>query len=138
MVREVLAVIGSAAWARRSRGELGSGRDIVLADCDAQALNTVAAAMTDDGFSVWAHAGRRHRCIVGPRPRSPQLAGARSLPGPHCRSITGDGLGERNLAGGSLGTAHVLDAFGEVIALRGAGVVTASMAGTILALIAEP
>jgi NAD(P)-dependent dehydrogenase (short-subunit alcohol dehydrogenase family) len=133
MIREVLVVIGAGGMGAAIARRLGSGRRLVLADCDPDALRTVAEAMVDDGFDVVAH-------IVDVTDPSSVTAVANAA------ADRGPVVAVAHIAGVSparasvsdilrvdlLGTAHVLDAFGDVIAPHGAGVIIASMTGTIL------
>src|ERR1700744_1079652 len=112
--------------ARRS----GAGRTIVLADINADGLNAVARALTEDGHQVLtrevdvpsrssvaavaetARAAGRVTAVVHTAGLSPQQASAEAV-----------------LAVDLLGVALSIDEFGRVIEPGGAGVVIASMAG---------
>jgi NAD(P)-dependent dehydrogenase (short-subunit alcohol dehydrogenase family) len=56
MVREVLVVIRAGGMGAAIARRLAPGRRVVLADCDAVALRTLADAMVDDGYDAIAHA----------------------------------------------------------------------------------
>jgi NAD(P)-dependent dehydrogenase (short-subunit alcohol dehydrogenase family) len=133
MIREVLVVIGAGGMGAAIARRLGSGRRLVLADCDPDALRTVAEAMVDDGFDVVAHIvdvtdpSSVTAVANAAADRGPVVAVAHTAGVSPARASVSD-----ILRVDLLGTAHVLDAFGDVIAPHGAGVVIASMAGTIL------
>ena len=132
MVREVVTVIGAGGMGLAIARRMGAGRRLVLGDCDADRVNAAADLLTEDGFDVEA-------CVV-------DVANAESVGIVACMSADlGAVAALVHTAGVSpadasvpailqvdlLGTAHVLDAFGGVVAAGGAGVVIASMAGTI-------
>lgn len=134
MSREVLVVIGVGGMGAAIARRLGPGREVVLADRDADALSALAQAMREEGFNVEAH-------VV-------DVANASSVAGlANAARECGAVAAVAHTAGVSpssasvsailhvdlLGTAYILDAFGEVVAGGGAGVVIASMAGTIFA-----
>lgn len=134
MVREVVAVIGAGGMGATIARRVGVGRDVVLADSDPTALHAVADAMTDDGFAVEAH------LVDVTDPSSvTSLAETAARRGPvtavvHTAGVSPTGASVKAILCVDLvGTAHVLDAFGAVVGPCGAGVVIASMAGTILA-----
>jgi NAD(P)-dependent dehydrogenase (short-subunit alcohol dehydrogenase family) len=133
MIREVLVVIGAGGMGAAIARRLGSGRRLVLADCDPDALRTVAEAMVDDGLDVAAHVvdvtdlSSVTAVANAAADRGPVVAVAHTAGVSPARASVSD-----ILRVDLLGTAHVLDVFGDVIAPHGAGVVIASMAGTIL------
>jgi NAD(P)-dependent dehydrogenase (short-subunit alcohol dehydrogenase family) len=133
MIREVLVVIGAGGMGAAIARRLGSGRRLVLADCDPDALRTVAEAMVDDGLDVVADIvdvtdpSSVTAVASAAADRGPVVAVAHTAGVSPARASVSD-----ILRVDLLGTAHVLDAFGDVIAPHGAGVVIASMAGTIL------
>lgn len=134
MIRDVLAVIGSGGMGAAIARRLGSGRDIVLADCDAQTLKAVTDALADDGFSVSSHV-----VDVTDAASVLDLASVAAGRGPVTALVHTAGVSPASASVSAilqvdlLGTAHVLDAFGDVVAAQGAGVIIASMAGTIFA-----
>jgi NAD(P)-dependent dehydrogenase (short-subunit alcohol dehydrogenase family) len=133
MIREVLVVIGAGGMGAAIARRLGSGRRLVLADCDPDALRTVAEAMVDDGLDVVADIvdvtdpSSVTAVASAAADRGPVVAVAHTAGVSPARASVSD-----ILRVDLLGTANVLDAFGDVIAPHGAGVVIASMAGTIL------
>jgi NAD(P)-dependent dehydrogenase (short-subunit alcohol dehydrogenase family) len=133
MIREVLAVIGAGGMGAAIARRLGSGRRVVLADCDPDGLRTLANALVDDGFEVVVHV-----VDVTDASAVTDMANATADCGPVVAVVHTAGVSPARASVGDilrvdlLGTAHVLDAFGDVIAPHGAGVVIASMAGTIL------
>lgn len=133
MVREVLVVIGVGGMGAAIARRLAPGRRVVLADCDAVALRTLADAMVDDGYDAVAHAVD----VTDPSSVT-DLANAAADRGPVVAVAHTAGVSPARASVSDilrvdlLGTAHVLDKFGDVIAPRGAGVIIASMAGTIL------
>lgn len=133
MAREVLTIIGVGGMGAAIARRVGSGREVVLADRNPQILDAVAARMAEDGFRV-----ARHVVDVTDASSVAELAGAAADRGPVTAVVHTAGVSPTAASVAAIlrvdlmGTAHVLDAFGEVIAPNGAGVITASMAGTIL------
>jgi len=133
MIREVLVVIGAGGMGAAIARRLAPGRHVVLADCNAVALRSVARAMVDEGYDTVAHV------IDVTDPSSvTDVANAAADRGPVAAVAHTAGVSPARASVSDilrvdlLGTAHVLDAFGDVIAPHGAGVIIASMAGTIL------
>jgi NAD(P)-dependent dehydrogenase (short-subunit alcohol dehydrogenase family) len=130
VAREVLTVIGAGGMGQAIARRLGAGKTVLLADYNEATLAAVTESLSADGHHVES--------------RGVDVASAESVRGlaEHAASL-GDvtqvahtaGLSpsqasaEAILAVDLLGTALVLQEFGEVIAPGGAGVVIASMAG---------
>lgn len=126
-VAVVLAVGGiGLAVARR----VGSGRTLVLADVDERTLDAAGASLRDDGHDVVLH-----RVDVSDAAGVLGLAAAAESLGPvtqvvHTAAVSpAQADAQRLLRVDLLGVAHVLEAFGDVVADGGAGLVVASLAG---------
>lgn len=126
-VAVVLAVGGiGLAIARR----IGSGRTLVLADVDTTALDAAGASLWDDGHEVVLHP-----VDVSDAAAVAGLAAAAAVLGPvtqvvHTAAVSpAQADAQRLLRVDLLGVAHVLDAFGGVVADGGVGLVVASLAG---------
>lgn len=117
------------AVARRS----GAGRTIVLADIDAEGLETGAAALTEDGHHVLTQ-----QVDVTSRGSVAAVADAATAAGRVTAVVHTAGLSPQQasadavLAVDLLGVALSVEEFGRVIEPGGAGVVIASMAGHML------
>jgi len=128
--RPVLVVIGVGGMGRSIARRLGPGKTLLLADFDADSLGATTAALRGDGFDVHARV-----VDVSDAASVAALAQAADDLGPVVQVAHTAGLSpvqapvDAILAVDLLGVALVLDAFGEVIAPSGAGVVIASMAG---------
>ena len=127
---EVLAIIGVGGMGVAVARRMGAGRVVVLGDVNTTQVDSVATQLTDDGHhvvtghvdvtsreSVTEFAGLAASCgrvssVVHTAGLSPQQASAEVV-----------------LAVDLLGVALTLEAFEDVIAPGGAGVVIASMAG---------
>src|ERR1700684_2907275 len=108
----------------------GAGRTIVLADINAEGLNTAAGALTEDGHQVLTLeielTSRRSVCALA----EAALAAGRVTAVVHTAGLSPQqASAEAVLAVGLLGVALSIDEFGRVIEPGGAGVVIASMAG---------
>lgn len=126
----VLAVIGTGGMGKAIARRLGGDKTILLADFNEVTLAAVADELRGDGFSVTT------RRVDVSRPDSVSaLASAAAEMGPVTQVAHTAGLSPVQapmaaiLAVDLLGVGLVLDAFAEVIAPGGAGVVIASMAG---------
>lgn len=132
MTREVLTVIGVGGMGQAIARRLGSGKTVLLADHDDETLASVAEALAADGHYVES----RSVDVASPGSVRKLAEHAASL-GAVTRVAHTAGLSpsqasaEAILAVDLVGTALVLDEFGEVVAPGGAGVVIASMAGHI-------
>jgi NAD(P)-dependent dehydrogenase (short-subunit alcohol dehydrogenase family) len=131
---DVLVVVGVGGMGEAIARRLGAGKQVVLADFDQAALDRVAAALSGDGFDIhsqWVDVSSKESVIavataaaqLGPVRQVAHTAGLSPVQAPTAAILNVD------LAG----VAYSLDAFGAVIADGGAGVVIASMAGTMAA-----
>jgi NAD(P)-dependent dehydrogenase (short-subunit alcohol dehydrogenase family) len=134
MAHDVLVVVGVGGMGEIIARRQGSGRHIVVADLDPDTLDKVASRLRGDGFEVTAE-----QVDVSDRASVQALADAAAALGPVTQVVHTAGLSpaqasvEAILRVDLLGVALSLDAFGGVIAPGGAGVVIASMAGTMAA-----
>jgi NAD(P)-dependent dehydrogenase (short-subunit alcohol dehydrogenase family) len=129
MINEVLVVVGVGGMGQAIARRQGSGKTVLLADFSEAALDGVASSMADDGHVV-------HRVVVDvSKPDSvDELVRRAGNLGAITQVVHTAGLSPTQAAAEAvlrvdlLGVALVLDAFGEIIAPGGAGVVIASMA----------
>ncbi|WP_438387046.1 SDR family oxidoreductase [Actinopolyspora saharensis] len=130
MNEEVLAVIGSGGMGRAVARRMGSGRRVLLADLDENALESAAESLRSDGHDVTARG-----VDVSSHESVAELARAAAELGPVTRLAHTAGLSpaqssaEPILRVNLLGAALVLEAFESVIAPGGSAVVVSSMAG---------
>jgi NAD(P)-dependent dehydrogenase (short-subunit alcohol dehydrogenase family) len=128
--REVLTIIGVGGMGQAIARRLGSAKTVLLADNNEQTLTSVAEALAADGYQI-----ESQRVDVTSPDSVHGLAEFAASLGNLAQLAHTAGLSpaqasaEALLAVDLLGVALVLDAFGEVIAPGGAGVVIASMAG---------
>jgi NAD(P)-dependent dehydrogenase (short-subunit alcohol dehydrogenase family) len=129
-VTEVLVVIGVGGMGQAIARRLGSGKTVLLADNNEAVLASVAGSLAAEGHHV------ESRTVDVSLPESVRgLAEYAASLGDVTQVAHTAGLSpaqapaEAILAVDLLGTALVLQEFGEVIAPGGAGVVIASMAG---------
>lgn len=126
----VLVVVGVGGMGKSIARRLGSGKTVLLADFNNDALSAAAAELCADGFAV-----RTQTVDVSDAESVSALAAAADELGPVVQVAHTAGLSPTQapaaaiLAVDLLGVALVLDAFGAIIAPGGAGVVIASMAG---------
>jgi NAD(P)-dependent dehydrogenase (short-subunit alcohol dehydrogenase family) len=134
MADEVVVVIGVGGMGQAIARRQGSGRRLVLADFDQAGLDRTVEALRGEGHDVDGHVVdvSSARSVI-------DLADAAAAAGAVVQVIHTAGLSptqataDRILHVDLLGVAHVLDAFGAVVAPGGAGVVIASMAGSLTA-----
>jgi NAD(P)-dependent dehydrogenase (short-subunit alcohol dehydrogenase family) len=130
VAREVLTIIGVGGMGQAIARRLGAGKTVLLADYNEETLASVAESLSADGHHVDTHGVdvsspesvrklAEHAASLG---AVTQLAHAAGL-------SPAQASAEAILAVDLLGTALVLEEFGEVIAPGGAGVAIASMAG---------
>jgi NAD(P)-dependent dehydrogenase (short-subunit alcohol dehydrogenase family) len=125
-----LTVLGVGGMGQAIARRLGAGKTVLLADNNEAALASVAEALSADGH----HVDSRGVDVSSPESVR-KLAGHAASLGPVTQVAHTAGLSPAQacaqaiLAVDLLGTAVVLEEFGEVIAPGGAGVVVASMAG---------
>jgi NAD(P)-dependent dehydrogenase (short-subunit alcohol dehydrogenase family) len=130
VAREVLTVIGVGGMGQAVARRLGAGKTVLLADYNEETLASVAEALSADGHHVDTHGVdvsspesvrklAEHAAALGAVTQLAHTAGLSPA----------QASAEAILAVDLLGTALVLEEFGEVIAPGGAGVAIASMAG---------
>ncbi|MBX6389925.1 MAG: SDR family oxidoreductase [Frankia sp.] len=133
MPNEVLVVIGAGGMGVAVVRRVGSGKAVLLADYNQTALNAVAETLGAEGQQVTAQV-----VDVSSRESVEALAKAAAALGPVRGVVHTAGVSptqaptEAILNVDLLGTALVLDAFGEVVAAGGAGVAISSMSGYML------
>ena len=133
MKRDVVVVVGVGGMGGPLARRLGTGRTVLLADFDAGLLASTAEALAGEGHTV-------ESVVV-------DVSDAHSVA---ALAATADGLGpvrtlihtagvspvqapaDRVMAVDLVGAALVLDAFGEVVAEGGAGVVISSMSAALV------
>jgi NAD(P)-dependent dehydrogenase (short-subunit alcohol dehydrogenase family) len=133
MIRDVLVVIGVGGMGAAIARRLGAGRAVVLADRDEATMGELATSMAAEGYEVTCQGvdvsdrdsvsklvrfADRHGRVSAVA----HTAGVSPISAPPARILSVD----------LLGTALILDEFAGLIAPQGAGVVVASMAGTLL------
>jgi NAD(P)-dependent dehydrogenase (short-subunit alcohol dehydrogenase family) len=130
MNRDIAVVIGTGGMGRAIARRIGGGRRLVLADYSEEALKATAETLNDEGHEVTTH-----RVDVSDPASVRALAEAAAALGAltqvaHTAGLSPTQAGaEAILQVDLLGTALLLDAFGEIVAPGGAGVFIASMAG---------
>lgn len=128
--REIVVAIGPGSIGQAIARRVGSGRTLLLAAHDQEASDAAAVQLRGDGFEVEVQA-----TDISDPDQVRALARTAAGMGAVTQVIQAAGVSptqasiERILQVDLLGTAYVLDAFAEVIAPRGAGIVVASMAG---------
>lgn len=126
----VVVVIGVGGMGQLIAARQGPGRRLLVADRDESALASVTETLTKEGFDVTAQA-----VDVSDVASMQALAATATELGSVDQVVHTAGLSPAQapkdaiLAVDLLGVAHMLDAFGAIIAPGGAGVVIASMAG---------
>jgi NAD(P)-dependent dehydrogenase (short-subunit alcohol dehydrogenase family) len=129
---EVLTVIGVGGMGEAIARRLGSGRKVLLADFAESTLERVAGALTGDGYQV-----HTQLVDVSQRKSVAELAAVAAELGPvttlaHTAGLSPTQASAEAILGVDLaGVAFVLDEFEKVIAPGGAGVIIASMAGSM-------
>ncbi|MEU1983268.1 SDR family oxidoreductase [Nocardia sp. NPDC019395] len=130
MGKDVAVVIGVGGMGRAVARRIGGGRRLLLADFDKDSLESVVGVLTGEGHDVTGQ-----RVDVSDAGSVAALAGAAAGLGRVTHIAHTAGVSPAQASASTvfevdlLGTALVLDAFGEVVAEGGAGVVIASMAG---------
>lgn len=126
----VTVVIGSGAIGQAIARRVGAGRHVLLADLRIDSADSAARTLAEAGFDVSTAA-----VDVADRASVRALAARAAALGPVLGVIHAAGVSpsqapsEVILAVDLVGTAFVLDAFGDVVAPGGAGVVIASQSG---------
>src|SRR5246127_2591988 len=132
MAREGVTVLGVGGMGHAIARRLGAGKTVLLADNNAATLTSVANTLSADGHQV----DSREVDVSSPESVRALAEHAASLGAltqvAHTAGLSpSQASAEAILAVDLLGTALVLQEFGEVIAEGGAGVVVASMAGHV-------
>jgi len=128
--KPVLVVVGVGGMGQAIARRLGTGKTVLLADFNEATLDGVVTTLKGDGFDAHAQV-----VDVSSAESLASLAGAAAGLGPVMQLAHTAGLSPTQASVGAIlavdlvGVAQSLDAFGEVIAPGGAGVVIASMAG---------
>lgn len=131
---DVLVVIGTGGMGEAIARRCGAGQQVLLADFDDAALERVATALAGDGFAVTTQ-----QVDVSSRGSVAALAAAAAELGPVRHVVHTAGLSPQQAPAEAVltvdlyGVAVSLEEFGKVIAPGGAGVVIASMAGSMTA-----
>ncbi|CAN5291057.1 SDR family oxidoreductase [soil metagenome] len=132
MVNDVVVVVGVGGMGEAIARRQGTGRHVVLADFSTEVLERVADVLRGEGYAVTAHP-----VDVSDRASVAALATAAAAIGPVTQVAHTAGLSpvqasvEAILRVDLAGVAFALEEFGRVVAPGGAGVVIASMAGTM-------
>jgi NAD(P)-dependent dehydrogenase (short-subunit alcohol dehydrogenase family) len=133
MTREVVVIIGAGGIGRAIARRQGAGRFLLLADANEGTLQTAATALEAAGYGV-----NTQRVDVKSRDTVRALAQAAAGLGRVVQVVNTAGLSPVQappaaiLAVDLVGTALVLEEFGQVIASGGAGLMISSMAGYML------
>ncbi len=131
---DVVVIIGVGGMGMSIARRQGLGRQLLLADFNEQLLAASAQTLTGEGYSVDSC-----RVDVGSAESLVELARQASLLGAVVQVVHTAGLSPVQAPAAAilrvdlLGVAHMLDAFEKEIAPGGAGVVIASMAGSMAA-----
>ena len=131
----VVVVTGAGGMGCAVAHRIGIGTTVILADCDEQLLETAAAALTKTGFNVVSLV-----VDVSRKDSVEALAADAAARGSVTAVVHTAGVSpvqapvEAIMRVDLLGTALMLDAFGDVISRGGAGVFISSMAGTMASL----
>ncbi|WP_156686092.1 SDR family oxidoreductase [Mycobacterium sp. Marseille-P9652] len=133
MARDVLTIIGVGGMGEAIARRLGSGKTVLLADYNEATLASVSESLAGHGHHV-----QSRRVDVASAESVHELAQYAASLGDVTQVAHTAGLSpvqasaEAILAVDLLGTALVLQEFGDVVARGGAGVVVASMAGHLV------
>ncbi|WP_193105789.1 SDR family oxidoreductase [Brachybacterium sp. FME24] len=133
-MHEVLVVIGAGGMGEAIVRRSGAGQQILLADVDEAALDRVGSALAGDGFAVTTQ-----QVDVSSRESVAALAAAAAELGSVRSFVHTAGVSPQQAPTAAvlkvdlLGVAVSLEEFGKVVAPGGAGVVIASMAGSMTA-----
>lgn len=130
MTPDVITIIGTGGMGEAIARRQAAGRKLLLADINEDALNRVAGQLRADGHDVATQV-----VDVSSRTSVAQLAAVATELGAVTQLAHTAGLSPVQATAEAikgvdlLGVALVLEAFGEVVALGGAGIVIASVAG---------
>lgn len=134
MANDVVVVIGVGGMGEAIARRQGPGRQLLLADFDERVLTRAADSLRGDGYAVTAQ-----QVDVSDRASVAALADEAAGLGAVTQVVHTAGLSpvqasvEAILRVDLLGVAYALEELGRVVAPGGAGVVIASMAGTMAA-----
>lgn len=134
MSQDVLVVIGIGGMGESIARRLGAGKQVLLADFNDEALERVASVMRGEGFAV-----STQKVDVSSRESLAALADAAAERGDVRQVAHTAGLSPAQAPIDAIlrvdlaGVAFSLEEFGRVIAPGGAGLVIASMAGSMAA-----
>lgn len=132
MTDKVVVVIGVGGMGEMIARRQGSGKKLLIADFNEEALERTAASLRGDGYLVDTRV-----VDVSLAESVAGLAAAAGAAGAVVELIHTAGLSPTQASAEAIlkvdlvGVAYVLDAFASVVAPGGAGVVIASMAGTM-------
>ena len=133
MTEQVVVVIGVGGMGEAIARRQGPGRKLLVADFNEETLESLASSLKSDGYDVSAH-----HVDVGSPESVQALAHAAASAGAVTQLVHTAGLSPTQASAEAIlrvdlfGVAAVLEAFGEVIAPDGAGVVIASMSGHMI------
>lgn len=133
MRKEVIVIIGSGGIGIAIARRQGFGRTVLLADFNAQTLNSAAQSMRDSGYDV-----KTQVTDVTSRESVQALAKMAAALGPVMQVVNTAGLSpnmapiEGVLKVDLYGAAVVFDEFGQVITPGGSGLIISSMAGHMM------
>ncbi|MEZ0065016.1 NAD(P)-dependent dehydrogenase (short-subunit alcohol dehydrogenase family) [Streptacidiphilus sp. MAP12-20] len=128
--RDIVVVIGPGGIGRAIARRVGAGRTLLLAGHDQAGTEQAAAELRGDGYATVTRP-----TDISDRAAVEALAEQAASLGPITHVVHAAGVSptqasiERLLHVDLLGTAYILDAFAQVVAPGGAGIVVASMAG---------
>jgi NAD(P)-dependent dehydrogenase (short-subunit alcohol dehydrogenase family) len=132
MASNVTVTIGVGGMGQAITRRVGAGARVLLADYDKELLSQAHAALADDGYDVTSAF-----VDVSDHATVASLAETAAGLGPVTRLIHTAGLSPAKSGAAAIlavdlaGVAYCVEEFGQVIAPGGAGVVIASMAGTL-------
>jgi NAD(P)-dependent dehydrogenase (short-subunit alcohol dehydrogenase family) len=132
-VTEVLVVIGVGGMGQAIARRLGGGKTVLLADYNEETLASVAQSLSVNGHHVESHTVdvSSPESVRGLAEYAASLGSITQLA--HTAGLSpAQASAEAILAVDLLGTALVLDEFGEVVAPGGAGVVISSMSAHLV------
>lgn len=132
MERDVAVVIGVGGMGRSIARRSGSGAQLLIADVSETAVQSVAQELRDEGYTVTAAVVdvSSHESVADLAKQADSLGAVRAVA--HTAGLSPvQASVPAILAVDLLGVALVLEEFATVVAPGGAGVVIASMAGTL-------
>jgi NAD(P)-dependent dehydrogenase (short-subunit alcohol dehydrogenase family) len=130
LTRDVLVVLGAGGMGLAVARQCGSGTRVLLADLTDDALEAAATPLRAEGHGITTHRTdvSSFDSVAALAEAASQLGAVRSIV--HTAGVSPVQAPAADVIAVDLvGAAFVLDAFGQVVAPGGAGVVIASMAG---------